>query len=249
VLQAAIEAVDRIELDRSSRLPIIRHLLAIAAAYAPEREHDDLVRDSMWAALHLAAGVGREDRVADAALAVTHLMPAQSATELLARTGSLRNRPAWLPAAVHAIRMDDDSQYADLGEEDRREVLNLISASGPIADHDLQESLKHIAAERLAATEDREWAWRVAEALAAVSAYEAAVEVAEAVTASIPDTLEERYQRRLAQQIALSLRLERETTESAEGQAEILRKWAEAEAEAIAERDRRSDAGSPFFLA
>ncbi|NJD28474.1 MAG: hypothetical protein FIA92_09265 [Chloroflexi bacterium] len=250
VVHAAVDAVRVIELEALHRVPVIRHLLVIAQVYAPEREHDDLVRDCAWAALRLADGIGLEDRVADLVLSIAHSMPAHSAAELLARTRRLRNRPAWRREAAHAIRLDDDRAYADLGEREREELLEAIAAVGPSDDSDLAAALRDRAHERLDAFEDRHWAWRVAETLACLGAYEAAIETAREVVHAIPDTVEERHQRRLAQQLEAALELERRIAAGdADSIEDILKTWGDTEAASIEDLRRSDDAERPFFLA
>lgn len=250
VVHAAVSAVGVIELDAPHRVPVIQHLLVIAGVYASEREQDDLVRDCVWGALRLASGIGLEDQVADAVLSTVHSMPAHSAAELLSRTGRLRNRASWRHEASHALRFDGDPAYADLGERERDDLLEAIAISGPTDDPDLISAMRDRAHERLEAFEDRHWAWRIAETLACLGAYDAASDVAGEVVKSIPDTIEERHQRYLAQQVELAMELElRIAAGDARAIDRILMRWAELEAASIEDLNRQNDAELDFFLA
>lgn len=246
VVLAAVDAASHLRFTEAETLTVLTCLLNFVVAYAPDRMHSSTVRDAVWCLLRLVLDTEFEAPVKKMLLKATMQMSAYEATELLARCPALRTSAAWAAAAVHALRLDDDPSYWDLGDHERDAILGQLAECSPTTLAPHVDGLTSIGKARL--PRDRQWAWQVAACLTSAGQFDAASQLTGAVLDTIPDTHEMHGQRLLALQVTACFELEAAIGRQDKDAARLVEEmWAEAESDAAIDAERNRDARLPFF--
>ena len=108
VVEAAVRAIQLVPAHLVTHREVLK-LVVTAFAYAADRHHEKLVRSALMTALRKAKHDRRLlDSVRKKVLLVINAMPAASAREMLYLDPSLVQEDEWVPAAIKALRTDDD---------------------------------------------------------------------------------------------------------------------------------------------
>ncbi len=207
VIGEAVKAMQCMPADLIETRKTVIQLLLIATAYAADRLQDQLVEDALSAALRLA----RSDdellpTVAKTALQAIDLMPSYNARKVLLWHFMLREQEEWTDVAINALRPDDDPQYEALSWDgkDGEDLLGELARRN-LAPHQI-ESLADTAAE--AGRTNHARCLFSADTLAELGRPDLSAEVFRARLDEIPDTIENRWQRRSIGLVLLRLELE-----------------------------------------
>ena len=205
VALAAIEATRQIPADLVDRKIVSTRLLAFSRAYAADRLYLRSVQGAIRTAIRLVEDddillsiIQRE------ALHIVNLMPAHSARETIWRVGSVRQEQLWIDVAIKALRADDDYQYEQLGNRDKRLLLRELGSNI------LSESqIESLAANEITASRyNYDRAVLSADLLAELNRPDLGVRIIESALNEIPDTLEQRSFRTTVNLTALCFKLE-----------------------------------------
>ena len=200
VVMAAIKAACEVPADLIDHRAATVNLLATASAYASDRLRDQLVQDALWAAHRLV----RDDQhllgpTRAEALEIVKLMPAYNARKTLRGNGWLELHDNWADAAIHALRIDDDRQYENLGDDDKESLLEKLGHRRLIT-----HQIDALAAVEL---ESSKLDWRrsllAAELFSELGRPDLSARMIGAHLESVPDTIEKQPTRRSMEQILL----------------------------------------------
>ncbi|MDE0116181.1 MAG: hypothetical protein OXT07_06140 [bacterium] len=207
VVAEAVKAMQHMPADLINTRQTVSHLLVIAASYAADRLHDQLVEDALSAALRLAhSDEELLASVAKSALQAVDMMPPYGARKVLQWHSALREQEGWADTAIRALRPDDDLQYESLSwKGDDGEGLLAELARRSLAPHQI-ESLADTAIE--AGRTNHARCLYSADALAELGRPDLSAEVFRAHLGEIPDTIENRWQRRSIGLVVLRFELE-----------------------------------------
>ena len=143
VVAAAIEAIARIPTDLIKYRPVVKHLLAIAISYAPDRGFESPTENAIRSALHLAEHDPQLlANAKDGALSAVNLMPAYDARKTLSRQRSLRKARRWVDTAIRALRADEDPRMEFVDDRYKQELLEELARQN-LSDDQI-ESLEQI---------------------------------------------------------------------------------------------------------
>lgn len=205
VVLEAIETSRQIPADLVDCKIVSMRLLAFSRAYAVDRGYLESVQSAIRTAIRLA----KDDdillpAVQKEALYAINLMPAHSARETIWRIGSVRQEQLWIDVAIKALRADEDYQYEQLGDRDKRLLLRELGSN--ILSESQVESLatNEITVSRY--NYDR--AVLSADLLAELNRPDLSVQIIESALNEIPDTLEQRSFRVTVNLTVLCFKLE-----------------------------------------
>jgi hypothetical protein len=171
-------------------------------------------------AAHLIVSISSDEPYNDVAvqrlLEALTLLPTTESAEILRRL-RVETHSSWPAAAVHAIRIDHDTNYYGIHDGDREVLLAKLArvSLGRLEPH--LDELTRAARERI--PHEPTWAWAIADTMARQRHIRHAVIICTDVVDGIPDTFEQATRRRFAKFVAFSHRLA-EAVES--GDNEIL---------------------------
>ena len=200
VVRAAIKAARRVPIDLINHRAATVQLLDRARAYATDRLHDHVVRDAFAAVHHLVRDDERWlDPTRAAVLKILKLMPAHSARETLLRQGWLESHDNWPDAAIHSLRLDDESGYEHLGDEDKEALLEKVGRR-----HLASHQIDTLAAGEIEASKfDWRRALLAAECFSELGRPDLSVQTIGAHLESVPNTIEQQATRRSMEKVQL----------------------------------------------
>lgn len=190
---AAVKAIREVPADLIDHRGASAKLLVAAASYASDRLRDRMVQDALASAHHFAQD---DEQLLDptraVALEVVKRMPAYNARDTLCRHGWLELHDNWADAAIHALRIDDDPQYENLGDDDKELLLEKLGRCR-LAAHQIDT----LATGELEASKQN---WRrsllAAELFSELARPDLSVRMIDAHLESVPDTIEKQSTRR-----------------------------------------------------
>ena len=200
VVMAAIKAAREVPADLIDHRDAAKRLLRKARAYAPDRLDDHLVQDALGATHHLVRDDEHWlDTTRAEVLKIVNLMPAHNARDTLCRHEWLELHDNWADAAIHALRIDDDPQYENLGDDDKESLLEKLGRRR-LAAHQIDAL---VAGERAASKLDWRRSLLAAELFSELGRPDLSARMIGAHLESVPDTIEKQSMRRSMEQIQL----------------------------------------------
>ena len=198
VVQASVEAIQLVPAHLITYREVLK-LVNIAYAYAVDRQHERLVRSALMTALRLAEHDGRlVALVRKKALLVINAMPAASARETLFLDPSLMQEDEWVPAAIKALRTDDDPTFDHLSADERDRLLVQL-AQRRLSENQIESLMRSDFAAR---PPDPHRSLVAADFFAELHRPDLSTQIVRSALQKMPDTIEQRFTR---QQLSLCL--------------------------------------------
>ena len=202
---AAVKAMREVPADLIDHHVASVRLLVAAASYASDRLRDRMVQDALVAVHHLA----QDDEhllssTREIALEVVKRMPAHNARETLCRHRWLESHNNWTDVAIHALRLDDNPQYENLGNDDKESLLEKLGRRR-LAAHQI-EAL--VTGELTAGKLNWRRSLLAAELFSELGRPDLSVRMIGAHLESVPDTIERQPTRRSMEKMMLTYSLE-----------------------------------------